>query len=84
MVTSTPDKKRFSSPLSWRAQACKMEEDEDTNMKNRLFPQVLTVLQVLQRCVFAYPTTQNAVSFDPQEEIRQTCYIGISAPKRNL
>jgi len=37
VATSNPNKNRFSSPLSWRAQAYKMEMEEgrDTKRKKR-------------------------------------------------
>ena len=77
VATSNPNKNGFSSPLSWRAQAYKMEmeEGEDTKRKMELFPQVLTLLQALQMCSSCLQNAKDPFPLAKTEEKEPTCHI---------
>ena len=72
VATSNPNKNGFSSPLSWRAQAYKMENgrERDTKRKMELFPQALALLQALQ---IAFLLLQNVGHFS--DDCPQLCQI---------
>jgi len=77
VATSNPNKNGFSSPLSWRAQAYKMEMEEggDTKRKMELFPQALADLQALQDVLFELPSIQDLFPLAKIEEKEPTCHI---------
>jgi len=77
VATSNPNKNGFSSPLSWRAQAYKMEMEEggDTKRKMELFPQALVDLQALQDVLFELQNVQDPFPLAKTEEKKPTCHI---------
>jgi len=70
VATSNPNKNGFSSPLSWRAQAYKMENgrERDTKRKMELFPQALTLLQALQIALLELQNVQDEFPSAKTEE----------------
>ena len=70
VATSNPNKNGFSSPLSWRAQAYKMEMEEggDTKRKMKLFPQALANLQAFQDVLFELQSVQDVFPLAKTEE----------------
>jgi len=77
VATSNPNKNGFSSPLSWRAQAYKMENgrERDTKRKMELFPQALTLLQALQITLLELQNVQDRFPLAKTEEKEPTCHI---------
>jgi len=74
VATSNPNKNGFSSPLSWRAQAYKMENgrERDTKRKMELFPQALALLQALQIALLELQNVQDPFPLAKTEEKGQT------------
>jgi len=70
VATSNPYKKGFSSPLSWRAQAYKMEMEEggDTKRKMELFPQALADPQAFQDVLLELQSVQDPFPLAKTEE----------------
>jgi len=72
VANSNPNKNGFSSPLSWRAQAYKMEVEVegggDTKRKKGQFPLVVTDLQALQNVLLELQTVQDEFSIAKTEE----------------
>jgi len=77
VATSNPNKNGFSSPLSWRAQAYKMEMEEGggTKRKMELFPQALADLQAFQDALFELQSVQDAFPLAKTEDKEPTCHI---------
>jgi len=77
VATSNPNKNGFSSPLSWRAQAYKMENgrERDTKRKMELFPQALALLQALQIALLELQNVQDPFPLAKTEEKEPTCHI---------
>ena len=77
MASSNPNKNGFSYPLSWRAQAYKieMEEGGDTKRKMELFPQALADLQALQDVLLELQSVQDEFPLAKTEEKEPTCHI---------
>jgi len=77
VATSNPNKNGFSSPLSWRAQAYKMESgrERDTKRKMELFPQALALLQALLIALLELQNVPDPFPLAKTEEKKPTCHI---------
>jgi len=70
VATSNPNKNGFSSPLSWRAQAYKMENGRERYTKRNmdLFPQALTLLQALNIALLELQNVQDTFPYGKQKK----------------